>query len=150
MYSIVLALHNVMRWVVLIAGLVVFLRALNGWISIQNWVENDRRIGSFYTISIDIQFLLGLVLFIFLSPLTRSAFQNPGSIFSVPDIRSVVLEHTLLMVLAVIFAHVGNSMTRKDIPDNAKFRSAALFFGLSVLFVLLGIPWSRALLPGLG
>lgn len=54
------------------------------------------------------------------------------------------------MVLAVVFAHVGVVVSRRATVSVVKNRWAALWFTLSLLVILLGMPWFRPLLPGLG
>ena len=150
MHQSILALHNIVRWVVLILGIIAFVRALIGWLGKRDWVESDRKAGSFFTIAIDIQLLLGLALFLFFSPITRAAFQDFSAVMKIDDLRFFTIEHTFFMVLAIVFAHVGNAITKKDIADASKFKRAALFYGLALLLILLGMPWVRPLLPGLG
>jgi len=149
MYPLVLAIHNIARWIVIILGVVAVFRAFLGWFGKREWTELDRRIGSFFAISIDTQLLLGLLLYLFLSPLTRTAFRDFGAAMGITDLRFFAIEHAFYMVLAVIFAHLGSILPRKvDQPSN-KHRRAAIWFTVALLLVLLGTPWARPLLPGL-
>jgi hypothetical protein len=60
------------------------------------------------------------------------------------------IEHPLAMILAVVFAHLGSALSKKA-PDSAgKYRQAAIWYTLSVLLLIIGMPWFRPLLPGLG
>ncbi|MCX7852855.1 MAG: hypothetical protein N2383_08730, partial [Caldilineales bacterium] len=71
MYPLFLALHNLLRWLVIIAAIIVLVRTLQGLRSRRPWTALDDRMGQLYTVSMDIQLLVGLVLFFVLSPLTR-------------------------------------------------------------------------------
>ena len=148
MYPIVLALHNIVRWLVLILGVVAVLRAFVGWFGKREWTETDRKIGSYVSITIDIQILLGLILY-FISPLTKLALSNFGTAMQAVELRFFTLEHVFYMLLALIFAHLGSIFPKRAAEAIAKHRWAAIFFSLTVLFVLLGIPWGRPLFPGL-
>jgi hypothetical protein len=55
-------LHAIWRWVMLLAGLVVVLKALAGWLGRQSWAKLDDRLGMIYTAVVDVQFLMGLIL----------------------------------------------------------------------------------------
>jgi hypothetical protein len=149
MYPIVLAIHNVVRWVVLIAGALVVFRAVMGVVNRGAWSGTDRLAGMIYTSSIDLQFLLGLILYIFLSPITHSAFQSFGAAMGNPSLRFFALVHPFYMVLAVVLAHMGSGLSRKAGNDAARFQRALIWYGLSFALVLLGTPWMRPLLPGL-
>lgn len=148
MYSAVLSIHNIIRWIALILGILAAVRAYLGWFGNREWTVKDRKIGSYFTIAMDVQLLLGLLLYIFLSPTTRTAFQDFGAAMQVGDVRFFVLEHPLFMVLAVVFAHLGSILSKKAEQTNAKFRRAAIWFSLSVLAVLLGMPWMSSIFPG--
>jgi hypothetical protein len=147
MYQIVLAVHNIIRWVILIAGAVAVIRAYMGWFGSRNWTETDRKAGLLLTISIDIQVLLGLLLYIFLSPITNAAFRALGDVMGDAGLRFFTLEHVFYMVLALVFAHLGSILPKKVEDAVAKHRRAAIWFTLAFLVVLLGMPWMRPLFP---
>jgi hypothetical protein len=149
MYPIILAIHNIVRWVVLLLGVLAAGRALMGWFGKRAWTETDRMTGSFFGIAIDIQFLLGLLLYFFLSPITTAALRDFGAAMSNPAMRFFALEHVLYMVVAIVLAHMGSALARRAASDQIKFRTASIFFSLSVVAILLGMPWMRPLLPGL-
>lgn len=149
MYPIVLAAHNIVRWIVLILGVIAVGRALYGWFSKGEWTDTDRRLGIFYTSSIDVQLLLGLILYIFLSPITQEVFRNFGEAMGNPGLRFFGLEHAFFMILAVVFAHLGSAFSRRAGEPATKFRMAAIWYGLALIVILLGMPWMRPLLPGL-
>ena len=148
MYSIFLAIHNFFRWIVIILAVLALVRTYMGWLGNRNWTERDRRIGSFLAMSVDIQLLLGLILYIFLSPLTTRLFQDFGSAMQDPTIRFFGIEHLFYMLVAVVLIHVGNSRAKRADQSTTKFRNAALFYSLAILLILIAIPWSRPLLRG--
>jgi hypothetical protein len=148
MYPIFLAIHNFFRWIVIIMAILALVRAYLGWFGNRNWTERDARIGSFLAMSVDIQLLLGLILYIFLSPLTTRLFQDFGSAMQDPTVRFFGIEHLVYMLVAVALIHIGNSRTKKADQSTLKFRNAAIFFSLAILLVLIAIPWSRPLLRG--
>jgi len=146
MYQIVLAFHNFVRWVALILGIIAFVRALFGWLGKREWVDLDRRLGIFFTSAMDLQFLLGLILYIFLSPYSRDMFRSFPTNLGNPTDLFFGLFHPLIMILAVIFAHVGRATSRKATENLARHQRSVLWYGLSVALMLFAIPWSRPLL----
>lgn len=150
MYTFTLAIHSIIRWVVLVLLVFAVVRALVGWFGKREWTETDRKVGSFAAMAIDIQLLLGLLLYIFLSPITKAAFQNFGTAMGVADLRFFALEHAIYMLVAVVFAHLGSTLAKKAPDSNSKFKRAAISFGLALLLVVLGMPWFRPLFPGWG
>ncbi len=146
LYSITLVLHNWVRWGVLIIGVVAVGNSILGWVGSRDWTSRDRIIGSLFGILLDIQVLLGLLLYFVLSPITRAALQNFGAAMGNETQRFFALEHVFYMLLAVVFVHVGSVMARRGNTDRAKFSRAAIFFTLALLMILLGIPWMSPLL----
>jgi uncharacterized membrane protein YozB (DUF420 family) len=147
MYTFILAVHNIMRWIIVILAIIALVRAYSGWFGKRSWSQTDRKVGMFFSISLDVQLLLGLILYFGLSPITRAAIQNLGAAMGNADLRFFTLEHFLLMLIAVILVHVGTSTSRKAVNDEDKHRRAAIWFSVAVLVILLGIPWSRPLFP---
>jgi hypothetical protein len=150
LYGFVLALHNILRWVVLIAGILAVVRAWWGWLGKREWVKSDRMAGVFFSAGIDTQLLLGLILYFFLSPFTTGALSDFGGAMSVGgDLRFFAVEHVSMMVVAAVFAHVGSAMAKKATDAVGKHKRAAIWFSLSLLTILVAIPWWRPLFPGL-
>lgn len=141
MYQIVLAIHNILRWIVLVLAVVALLQAYIGWIGKREYSELDRKAGVFFSVSLDIQVFLGILLYVFLSPITRTAFQDFSTAMTIPEIRFFAVEHILMMILAVILVHVGMILTKKATSDVSKFRRAATWYSLAFLVVIMAIPW---------
>lgn len=148
MYHILLVAHNLLRWAVLLAGLLAFARALRGALSHTAWTTDDRRTASIFTGTVHLQFLVGIVLYA-VSPITRAAMANMGEAMRDPATRQIVVEHPVLMLVAVALATASGPFARRGVTDAAKFRRLALFVGLTLAVILAGIPWSRPLVRGL-
>ena len=146
MYNFLLALHNITRWVVVILVVAALVRSLRGWFGGTAWSSTDRRLALFSTISIDIQFLLGLILYVFTQ---LELLSNFGAAMSDANVRRFAVEHPFYGLVILILAHIGSSRARKAETDKLKHRSLAIFFGIAALLVIVMIPWDRALLPGL-
>ena len=146
MYPIVLTLHNVLRWVVLVLAVLALLRGLTGWLGRKPWAPAAAGPGRVFTITMDVQFLLGLLLYVALSPVTRAAFADMGGAMGGREVRFFVAEHVLLMLLAVVAAHVGTVKARAQADDVVRYRNMAIWYGLSLLLMLGGMPWFRPML----
>lgn len=140
-----LSFHNLLRWVVLVAALVAILVALSGWSGAKPAGAMLRRYTVLFVIAMDLEFLVGLLLYFGASPITRTALTNISAAMSQKEPRFFTVEHTLLMFLAVVCAHVGGALSRKGRTDAAKYRGAAIAFAISLLLILAGIPWWRPL-----
>ena len=145
MYTVVLFLHSWVRWIVVISAAVAVVRAFYGWLGKKSWARLDDQLGLLFSTSLDVQMLLGLILYFFLSPLTQAAFKNLGAAMSDATLRFFTLEHLLYMLVAVVLGHVGRALSKKATEPVAKHRMAAILFGLATLAILLAIPWSRPL-----
>lgn len=148
-YNNLLFVHNFIRWLVLLAALWALVRAYRGWFGKRSWVEMDRRAGLAFSISYDVQLLLGLLLAI-LSPLVRAALADFTSAIAVSEIRSILIEHIPLMVVALVIVHVTSASARKAPDDQGKHRRAAIGYTLATMAMLVAIPWWRPLLRGIG
>ena len=62
---------------------------------------------------------------------------------SQPEIRMMVVEHPLMMILAIVLITMGFSKHKKQTTDNAKFKTIFMYYGIALLFVLSRIPWNQ-------
>lgn len=133
-------LHNLTRWVVIILAVIALVRAFSGWLGKKTYTSADARSGSLYAGLFDLQLLLGVILFF-----TKGWFgvlaADMGAAMSTASVRFFAVEHWLVMIVALIFAHVGVGAAKKAATDRLKFRRSALWFALSFLLMLAAIPW---------
>lgn len=146
MYPFVLGLHNVLRWFVLLSAVYTLALLLPGLGGARAWGQRERVAASSFTGFMYLQLIVGLSLYIGVSPYMRGILDNFGAALKDPQARFFAVEHISGMLLAVLFAHLGNVLYRRRDTDRGRFRTAALFFGLSLLCVLALIPWWRPLL----
>ncbi|MEW6421854.1 MAG: hypothetical protein AB1511_09025 [Deinococcota bacterium] len=139
LYVILLTLHNLTRWLVLLAGVWGLLRAFRGVGGVQTFTSTDQRAVTLFMSSLHLQVILGLLLFAVVGMQNIPAFAGaprPGFTW----------EHLGLGLLAAVFATLGNALTKRAASNQAKFRTASFWTILSLLAVLLAIPWWRPLL----
>lgn len=145
MASGILHLHNLLRWVVLIVGVIALILS---WIAVSRksqWTKPLRTLGSAFTGVMDIQVLIGIVYYAFFSPIVKFGFQNFGEAMKDSAIRQYLVEHSLGMILAAVLVHIGTAAAKnKNNP-----MPAAIYYSLAVVAVILFIPWDRALFPGM-
>jgi hypothetical protein len=141
MYTIILSLHNITRWLVLIFGIVAVVRAFLGLLRQREWTETDRKSGILFGSFMDVQLLLGLLLYIFFSPITKTAFSNFSGAMRDSSLRFFAVEHVLIMVIAIVLTHVGSMMVKKATLAVSKHRRALVWYGVALLLVLAMIPW---------
>jgi uncharacterized membrane protein YozB (DUF420 family) len=150
MYSFILATHNIVRWLILVAAVVAIVQAFAGWFGKKEWSKADNLTGIIYVSVVDLNVLLGLILYLFLSPLTRQAFADFGAAMGNPTLRFFAVEHIFTMLVALALAHIGRSLSKKATETTKKHRTAAIWYTVSLLAILTMIPWDRALWPSLG
>ncbi len=141
MYAAVLFIHSYVRWAVLIIGVLAFLRAVTGAVVGRRWTPRDEQLGRIFAGVFDLQFLLGLLLYVALSPLPRAAFGDFGAAMGDRLLRFWAVEHIFGMVVAIALVHVGQARARRSRTDAARHRTTAIFFGGAILAIVASMPW---------
>lgn len=135
MYTTILTIHSWLRWVALIAGALATVAALRG--------KGDRP-GLIFMITLDIQLVLGLVMYLAVSPVMEAIRADFGKAMKDPATRFWAVEHITMMLGAVILVHVGRILGRKAATPESKNMKLFICFGIAMAMMLLSIPW-----PGL-
>jgi len=147
MYTSALLLHSWVRWIILIAGILAVARAVAGMSGGKPWTKADDRGTLLFTIALDIQLLIGLILYAGLSPVTRTAFADMAAAMRNPALRFWVAEHFVGMIMALALAHVGRVVIKKRTEAGDKHRLAAMFMGVAMVVILLSLPWPWGSIP---
>jgi hypothetical protein len=139
MYTIVLALHSWIRWIALVSGVGATLAALRGKVTGDSSIADRWAMAAM--MALDVQMLLGLILYFGLSPNMREILNHFGEAMRRADTRFWAVEHLTAMIAAVALSHVGRVLARKAPNAAAKRTRLLITFGLATLLMLVGMPW---------
>jgi hypothetical protein len=140
MYTLLLVFHSWLRWAAIITGIISFVSALTGDSSNVRGDRSDR-FGLAFMATLDMQLLLGLLLYFFLSPNTAAVLKDFGAAMRDPIARFWAVEHVGTMLVAVILAHVGRVLARKAPTPSARRTRLLVCFGIALAAILAGTPW---------
>lgn len=141
MFDALVAVHNVLRWVVVLAAVVASGNAVVGWLGGRAWTARDRALGILFAVSMDVQVLLGLVLWVRFLVVVPGGF---GAAMGDSALRFFAIEHFVGMIVALVLIHAGQLLGRRATSDRGQFRWNAIMFVIATLVILASIPW-----PGL-
>jgi uncharacterized membrane protein YozB (DUF420 family) len=141
MYATTLFIHSWLRWIVVLVALLAVLRASRGLRAARPWATGDGKLGRLLVGLIDLQFLLGLTLYVFLSPLVRSAFADFGAAMRSAPLRFFAIEHITAMLVAVALAHIGHARVLRAREDRKRHKNALFGSAGFLLLALIGMPW---------
>jgi hypothetical protein len=128
MYTFLLMAHSGWRYIAFLVLVVAILKYGLGWVQSSRWSNLDRQIGLATVIGVDIQVLLGIVLWAVAAGMGLVAGRVER-----------MMEHPVLMLVAVVIMHIGWARVRKTAGDQNKHRLAALTFIVTGLIVALGV-----------
>ncbi len=135
----VIVLHSLIRWAVLLFGLLTLINALSGFVKKRAYTNSDDKTNLFFMISCDVQLLLGLLLYF--SNGWFDKMKDLGNNMKDPYNRFFTMEHLSLMLLAWILVHVGRASVKRAKTDAAKHKKMLIFFGTALILILVSIPW---------
>lgn len=152
MYSTILLMHSLIRWIALIVLIAAVGRSWAGLIGGKKWVPLDRNLGRALISALHTQLLLGLLLYIGLSPITSAAFKDFGAAMKDSTLRFWAVEHTFMAIIGVVVSQVAMILAQRAAEDRQRFMRAAVGYTLGLLCILAAIPWpfravGRPLLP---
>lgn len=138
MYYLVKNLHSLLAYVVLAALIVAVLYVLNAWLKNNKFTPGTKKIVLSVLIATHLQFLIGLIVY-FISPLgiANASKETMGNSVG----RLYMLEHPLMMFLAVIFITIGYSKAKRSSDDKKKLKTITIFYTIGLILILSRIPW---------
>ena len=139
MYSILLTIHSWVRWLALVAAVGATFAAFRG--KVQGTDSLADRWGLFAVTAVDIQMLLGLILYLVVSPNMQEIRAHFGEAMKNAQLRFWAVEHISAMFAALVLIHVGRVLARKARTPVAKRTRLLICFGLATILMILGTPW---------
>ncbi|KAA3437591.1 hypothetical protein [Rufibacter hautae] len=139
MYTGLQHAHSGLAYLVLLGVAISFIAALAGLLGGKTFTDKNRKLGLLGLIPTHLQWVIGLILY-FVSPLGLKSAS--GAAMKDATTRLYVLEHPLMMVLAVILITIGYSKAKRQIGTNQGFKTMTIFYGLGLILILSRIPWN--------
>ena len=139
MYSYILIPHIIISILLLLVVLFVLIRSFLGFFSKVNFSKFiDINIPIFAVTLLYLELILGMMLYgIHINELSTLVSQeNANSYFSA---RFWAVEHTILMMFAIVFGHLGLVYAKNLEEEKAKFQKNFLYFGLSFLLIIFSV-----------
>lgn len=141
MDTAVLVVHSLCRWLVLFLGFGALYRALTGLARTRKGGEPEIRWERLFLIALDVQVVLGLLLYFFLSRFTQAALADMGGAMRSPELRFWAVEHALVMAVAAIVGHVGLFIAKRTAREGRASGAGTICLVVALLLVVVGIPW---------
>ena len=132
-----LLLHSITRYLVLIALLGVIIQSLTGMLQSKPYGNLENKAGLWLFIFTHTQLLLGLILY-FISPVV--VFSGNSMKDSVA--RYWLVEHSIMMLLAVVFITLARITAKKLSSDAARHKRLFIYNSLALILIILAISMS--------
>ncbi len=137
MQSTILLFHSLVRYFVLIFLILVIVRSLMGWMNKKEYGSLDDKFSLWLFMLTHTQLLMGLILF----------FVSEAVIFSAASMKDAVarywlVEHSSMMLIAVVLISVGRISIKKIADGTAKHRRLFILNFIALLIILMAISMS--------
>jgi len=135
MYTGLLHTHSLLRYFILIALLVVIIKAVIGLMNKQPYGKWDNKFSLYLFIFTHMQLLVGLILYF------RSPFVKFGSATMSDKVtRYWTVEHIFAMLIAVVLITLARTTSKRMADDAAKHKRMAIF-NFVALVVIVAMIW---------
>ncbi len=142
MYETVSFIHSWWAYLVLLVLIIATVNSIIGLSSKKDYGATDFRLALFSLIVAHIQLLIGLVLY-FVTPYFKAFGEvGMGDVMKDSTLRLYLVEHPLIMIIAIVLITMGYSKHKKKLTSKPKFKTLSIFYGIALIFVLSRIPWA--------
>jgi hypothetical protein len=156
MYSTLLILHSIGRWILLILLVAVIIRALGGMTKDRPYNAGDKKIALLLMITAHIMLLVGLYQWFASDIWGLHSIQTRGfgEVMKDKIARFWAIEHMAGMLIGIILITIGRGVGKKNISDNAKHKKSFWMFLIAFIIIVASIPWpnrevGRPMIPGM-
>jgi membrane protease YdiL (CAAX protease family) len=136
-------LHSGWAYIALLILIVAVVNAALGFFSNKSFREKDLRIPLFTLIVFHLQLIIGLIAYYTSNYYDTMRSVGMGEVMKQPELRLMLVEHPIMMILAIILITMGFSKHKKQLTDKGRFKTILLYYGIALLLVLSRIPWGN-------
>ncbi len=131
-------IHSLWAFLVLALLIIVVIKAIVSFK--KEFKDIDLRLALFTLIVSHIQLILGLG--VYFSSAAYKSLKIDG-VSSDGAVRMLQIEHPVAMLLAIALITIGYSKQKNKVNSIDKFKTIAIFYGISLILTLSMIPWNQ-------
>lgn len=140
MYSTLLVIHSLFRWLVLATLIFSIYRAYIGFSANKTFSKGDNALRHWTATTAHIQLIIGIFLYI-KSPITPYFWHNLSETIHLSEPVFFGLIHFLFMLTSVVLVTIGSALAKRQKTDKTQYKTMLIWFSLSLILILIAIPW---------
>ncbi|TSJ47930.1 hypothetical protein [Fluviicola chungangensis] len=140
MYSTLIFLHSLTRWLVVISLIYAVYRGYTGLKFRKPFSKTDNAVRHWTATITHVQLIIGILVYV-QSPAVKYFWKHTGEALRNWDVTFYSLVHALIMLLAIVIVTIGSAKAKRMESDSAKFKTMLLWFLLAFLLIFSAIPW---------
>lgn len=137
-----LLVHSLLRYIILVLIGIVLYRSYVGMKRNSSFNHKDNEFSLFLLIASHSMLLIGLIQYFFGDKgLALIKAHGMGVAMKDATMRFFSVEHSLVMIIAIVLIHLGRSATKKLVHDKVKHKKLFTFTLIALLLILSRMPW---------
>jgi len=134
-------IHSYWAYIVLAILIIATVNAIKGLITKKQFEEKDLRISLFALITSHIQLILGFIAYFTSTYFQTMQSEGMGYVMKNSVLRKPLVEHPLMILIAIALITIGFSKHKKKATDQAKFKTIFTYYFIALVLILAVIPW---------
>lgn len=141
MYSTLLSLHSIVRWLLLVLLLYSIYSAFIGYTRNKNFSKTDNAFRHWTATIAHIQLMIGIILYT-QSPIVKYFWTDTRIALQNLDLTFYGLIHIVLMVTVIVVLTIGSALAKRKPTDKEKFKTMLVWFSIALIIIFIAIPWT--------
>ena len=141
MFPTLLALHSLIRWLILLFLVYSIYLAYRGWFQYKPFTKHDNCIRIITVSFAFTQLIIGLWLY-FISPIVAYFFTNFSESLHHTQLRFFGMEHITMMLIGIVLITIGSLRAMRKKTDKEKFKAIAIWYSAALIIIFTSIPWA--------
>src|SRR5690606_16320578 len=119
-------------------------QAYNGWLRSKAFSAFDNTLRHTTATVAHIQLMIGIWLYT-ISPIIAYFLKNFKEAVHIREFRFFGMEHSTMMLVAVILITIGSAKAKRKKEARDKYRTMAIWYSIALMIILSSIPWGISL-----
>jgi len=139
--TIELIIHSNLRWLVLITLFVHLYCIYTGYFKNKPFSKFNKIFSHITVGLVHLQFVVGLYVFYTSEKINIFLDDIKGSM-SISEIRFFAVEHTSIMLIAIILITIGSFKSKRIEDERKKYKTQIIYYTIGLILILASIPWN--------